>query len=54
MGTVFSLPVRFQPDELGRIQLLWHRHLRVLGWAFDLPEKGIAIIAELNNQLSTI
>ncbi|HAT2066443.1 TPA: hypothetical protein OO122_002049 [Legionella pneumophila] len=53
MGTVFSLPVRFQPDELGRIQLLWYRHLRVLGvdrvWALGLLEKGIAIIAELNN-----
>ncbi|HAT1720629.1 TPA: hypothetical protein ACG3NF_001599 [Legionella pneumophila] len=50
MGTVFSLPVRFQPDELGRIQLLWYGYLGVdRVWALGLPEKGIAIIDELNN-----
>ncbi|HAU0911179.1 TPA: nucleotidyl transferase AbiEii/AbiGii toxin family protein [Legionella pneumophila] len=57
-GTVFSLPVQFQSDELERIQLLWSGHLRVLGvdrvQAIGLPEKIDTVIHDLNQWLLTI
>lgn len=56
-GTVFSLPIQFQADELDRMQLLWSGHLRVLGvnrvQVLALPEKIVAIIDELNQWLLT-
>ncbi|KTD03979.1 hypothetical protein Lgee_0357 [Legionella geestiana] len=57
-GTVFSLPVQFQSDELERMQLLWSGHLRVLGadrvQALDLPAKVETVINDLNQWLLTI
>ena len=57
-GTVFSIPIQFQFDELERMQLLWAGHLRALGahraQVLGLTEKMVAIIDELNQWLSTI
>lgn len=57
-GTIFSLPVHFQSDELERMQLLWSGHLRVLGvdrvQALGLPEKIDTVINDLNKWLLAI
>ncbi len=57
-GTVFSLPVQFQADELERMQLLWSGHLRTLGTPrtqlLGLPEKIDTVINDLNQWLLTI
>jgi hypothetical protein len=57
-GTVYSLPIQFQSDELDRMQLLWSGHLRVLGanrvQTLSLPEKIEVVLDELNNWLTTL
>jgi hypothetical protein len=57
-GTVFSIPVQFQSEELARMQVLWAGHLRVLGasqtQSLGLPENIAAVIGELNQWISTI
>lgn len=57
-GTVFSVPIQFQSDELERIQLLWSGHLRVLGASrtqlLGLPEDIETVIDDLNQWLSAI
>lgn len=57
-GTVFSIPVQFQSDELERMQLLWAGHLRVLGiprvQSLGLPEEIGTVIHDLNQWLLTI
>lgn len=57
-GTVFSIPVQFQSDELDRMQLLWAGHLRALGASrtqlIGLPEKIDTVINDLNQWLLTI
>lgn len=57
-GTVFSIPVQFQPDELERMQLLWAGHLRALGRArvqsLGLPENIDLVIDELNQWVAAI
>lgn len=57
-GTVFSIPVQFQSDELERMQLLWTGHLRVLGTPrtqlLGLPEKIDTVINDLNQWLLAI
>lgn len=54
-GTVFSIPVQFQSDEMERMQALWSGHLRVLGdsrsAALSLPKNIVTIIDELNHWL---
>ncbi|HAT7071643.1 TPA: nucleotidyl transferase AbiEii/AbiGii toxin family protein [Legionella pneumophila] len=54
-GTVFSIPVQFQFDELERMQLLWAGHLRALGsfrtQLLDLPEEIDKVINDLNQWL---
>ncbi|KTD25065.1 nucleotidyl transferase AbiEii/AbiGii toxin family protein [Legionella maceachernii] len=55
-GTVFSIPVQFQSDELERMQLLWAAHLRVLGndrvMLLGLPDNIKTVIDLLNQWLS--
>ncbi|HII4560416.1 TPA: nucleotidyl transferase AbiEii/AbiGii toxin family protein [Legionella pneumophila] len=57
-GTVFSIPIQFQSDELDRMQLLWAGHLRALGASrtqlIGLPEKIDTVINDLNQWLLTI
>ena len=57
-GTGFTIPVRFQSDELERMQLLWAGHLRALGTPrtqiLGLPEEIDTVINELNKWLLTI
>lgn len=57
-GTVFSIPVQFQSDELERLQLLWAGHLRALGiprtQLLGLPEEIDTVINDLNKWLLTI
>lgn len=57
-GTVFSIPVRFQSDELERMQRLWAGHLRALGTPrtqmLGLPEDIDTVINDLNQWLLTI
>lgn len=57
-GTVFSIPVQFQSDELARMQLLWAGHLRALGTSrtqlLGMPEKIDTVINQLNQWLLTI
>ncbi|HAT2008757.1 TPA: nucleotidyl transferase AbiEii/AbiGii toxin family protein [Legionella pneumophila] len=57
-GTVFSIPIQFQSDELERMQLLWAGHLRVLGiprtQILGLPEEIDTVIKDLNQWLLTI
>jgi predicted nucleotidyltransferase component of viral defense system len=57
-GTVFSLPVQFQTDELERMQLLWSGHLRALGaprtQSLDLPADIKTVLDDLNQWLSAI
>ena len=54
-GTIFSIPVQFQSDELERMQALWSGHLRALGAsrseALRLPKNIAAVIDELNHWL---
>ncbi|WP_298625315.1 nucleotidyl transferase AbiEii/AbiGii toxin family protein [uncultured Legionella sp.] len=54
-GTVFSIPIQFRSDELGRMRLLWAGHLRALGTRrirlFGLPEEIDSVIDELNQWL---
>jgi hypothetical protein len=56
-GTVFSIPVQFQSDELDRMQSLWAGHLRSLGvprtQLLGLPEKIDTVINDLNQWLLT-
>lgn len=55
-GTVFSIPVQFQSDELERMQRLWAAHLRVLGsdrvMLLGLPDNIKTVINLLNQWLS--
>ncbi len=55
-GTVFSLPIQFNADELANMQLLWAGHLRALGntrsKALSLPKNIGTAIDELNQWLS--
>lgn len=57
-GTVFSLPVQYQTDELERMQLLWSGHLRALGaprtQSLDLPASLETVLEDLNQWLSAI
>lgn len=57
-GTVFSIPVQFESDELERMQLLWAGHLRALGTPrtqlLSLPEEIDTVIKDLNQWLLTI
>jgi predicted nucleotidyltransferase component of viral defense system len=57
-GTLFSIPIQFQSDELERMQLLWARHLRALGTPrtqmLGLPEEIDTVIKDLNQWLLTI
>lgn len=57
-GTVFSIPVQFESDELERMQLLWAGHLRALGTSrtqlLSLPEKIGTVISDLNQWLLNI
>ena len=57
-GTVFSIPIQFQSDELERIQRLWAGHLRALGTPrtqmLGLPEDIDTVINDLNQWLLTI
>ncbi|MFO3471960.1 nucleotidyl transferase AbiEii/AbiGii toxin family protein [Legionella pneumophila serogroup 1] len=54
-GTVFSIPVQFQFDELERMQRLWAAHLRVLGadkiLLLGLPDNIKTVIDQLNQWL---
>lgn len=55
-GTTFSVPIRFQSDELEHMQFLWAGHLRALGASrsefLGLHEDIRAVINELNRWLS--
>ncbi|WP_058497193.1 hypothetical protein [Legionella drozanskii] len=57
-GTVLSIPVEFQSEELERMQLLWAGHLRALGAVrtqlLGLPEKISTVINELNQYFLNI
>ena len=57
-GTVFSIQVQFQSDELERMQLLWAGHLRALGTSrtqlLGMPEKIDTVINQLNQWFLTI
>jgi hypothetical protein len=57
-GTVFSIPVQFESDELGRMQRLWAGHLRALGTPrtqmLGLPEEIDTVIKDLNQWLLSI
>lgn len=53
---IFFIPLKFQPDELERMQVLWNGHLRVLGASrsesLDLPNNIATVIDEINHWLS--
>lgn len=57
-GTELSFTVKFDQNELGRLQNFWNAHLRSLGnvqvQLLDLPKEIAILIDRLNNWLCNL